>query len=161
MQDQAAVLQRQLWLAPLRPLAGGEGGERSEPGEVGSDGERARAAARHLTLPVALTSHGSDRMRSLPLPAARGEGLETTFIPTKPGVPYGTSTAAPSISPARSRRSASFACASGKASVVVRTGTFGARSRNSSPSRRVRLATERRTRSSEEAIGKARNIAHM
>src|SRR6185437_15226432 len=62
---------------PSPPACGGEGGERSEPGEVGLDGECARATVRHLTLPVALTSHGSDRMRSLPLPASRGEGRET------------------------------------------------------------------------------------
>jgi nucleoside-diphosphate-sugar epimerase len=49
--------------------------------------------------------------------------------------------------PARRRESASFASASGTASTSVRTGTRGAVARNSSPSARVRFATERTTRS--------------
>jgi len=60
---------------------------------------------------------------------------------------YGTSTAAPRSRPSRRRARASFACSSGKISVSVRTGTRGASARNSSPSRRVRFATEQRVRS--------------
>jgi propanol-preferring alcohol dehydrogenase len=60
---------------------------------------------------------------------------------------YGTSTAAPCNRPSRSRASASFACSSGNVSVSVRTGICAASARNSSPSWRVRLATERTVRS--------------
>lgn len=58
-------------------------------------------------------------------------------------VGYMSSTAAPLIWPARSRRMASFASRKGNGWTCVLTGTRGARARNSSPSRRVRLATER------------------
>ena len=60
---------------------------------------------------------------------------------------HGTSTSAPRIVPARTRASASFACSSGTASTSVRTWAVGATARNSSPSARVRFATERTTRS--------------
>src|SRR6266511_2188464 len=60
---------------------------------------------------------------------------------------HGTRTSAPRTSPRRSLASASFACSSGNTSTCVRTGTRGASARNSSPSRRVRFATERSTRS--------------
>src|ERR1700680_1018285 len=59
------------------------------------------------------------------------------------------STAAPRISPSRSLASAVFASSKRKASTSVRTGTRGARAMNSTPSARVRLATERSTRSSQ------------
>src|SRR5208282_1516343 len=55
---------------------------------------------------------------------------------------HGTSTAAPSSLPARKSSSASLALSSGYDVVVVRTFARGARARNSSPSARVRLATE-------------------
>src|SRR5438132_1516851 len=58
-----------------------------------------------------------------------------------------TSTAAPLMRPSRRRASASFARSSGKVSTEVLTGTLGASARNSSPSRRVRLATETTRRS--------------
>ena len=61
----------------------------------------------------------------------------------------GTSTAAPSILPSRNRSSAWLASASGNGMVIVRTGILGAIPRNSSPSWRVRLATERTERSSQ------------
>ena len=59
----------------------------------------------------------------------------------------GTSTAEPRKLPSRRRLSASFACSRAKGSTCVRTGTVGASARNSSASARVRLATERSTRS--------------
>src|SRR5438309_1299654 len=58
-----------------------------------------------------------------------------------------TSTAAPLMRPSRRRASASFARSSGKVSTEVLTGTLGASARNSSPSRRVRLATDTTRRS--------------
>src|SRR5690606_8151304 len=58
------------------------------------------------------------------------------------GKAQGTSTAAPCSAPRRRRSSASLAASSAKRVTSVRTGTLGARARNSSPSRRVRLATE-------------------
>ena len=64
----------------------------------------------------------------------------------------GTSTAAPSNSPSRNCLSASFALVRGNGVVVVRTGILAAISRNSSPSCRVRLATDRRTRSSHKIL---------
>src|SRR6266545_1189608 len=68
----------------------------------------------------------------------------SAFVHTRP---YGTRTSAPRTSPRRSLSSASFPCSSGNVSTCVRTGTCGASARNSSPSRRVRFATERTTRS--------------
>src|SRR5207245_2169673 len=59
----------------------------------------------------------------------------------------GTSTADPRTSPLRSRSRAWLASASGWTSTSVRTGTRGAMERNSSPSWRVRFATDRRWRS--------------
>src|SRR5262249_42537609 len=59
----------------------------------------------------------------------------------------GTRTTAPRTSPRRSLSSAAFACSSANTSTCVCTGTRGASARKSSPSRRVRLATERSTRS--------------
>ena len=56
-------------------------------------------------------------------------------------------TAAPRTRPERSAANAAFASLSGKHSTSVRTGTLGANARNSSPSRRVRFATERTVRS--------------
>src|SRR5438093_12079830 len=53
-----------------------------------------------------------------------------------------TSTAVPSSLPARNLFSAVFASSRGKVSIFVFTGTRGAISRNSSPSRRVKFATE-------------------
>src|SRR5208282_5009840 len=61
--------------------------------------------------------------------------------------PHGTSTAAPSRRPARKSSSAWLALSSGYGVVVVRTFARGARARNSSPSARVRLATEATLRS--------------
>ena len=82
------------------------------------------------------------------LSAAQAAVLARSARPERPTHrPYGTSTSAPVTSPARSRRSASLASASGSASTVVRTGTSGASARNASPSRRVRFATERTLRS--------------
>src|SRR5207247_914041 len=49
--------------------------------------------------------------------------------------------------PLRRRSIASFARSSGSVSISTRTGTWGAIDRNSSPSARVRFATERITRS--------------
>src|SRR6266576_3598158 len=70
--------------------------------------------------------------------------------------PATASTAEPRSRPLRMLSSASFACSSANASTTVRTGTCGASARNSSPSRRVRLATERSTRSSQSSsYGKA------
>ena len=54
---------------------------------------------------------------------------------------------APDLARSAAAASASFASSSGCASTSVRTGTRGASARNSSPSARVRLATERSTRS--------------
>src|SRR5262249_57681408 len=51
-------------------------------------------------------------------------------------------TAAPRILPSRRRVSASFASDSGNGSTSVCTGISGASARNSSPSRRVRFATD-------------------
>src|SRR5919201_1600848 len=62
-------------------------------------------------------------------------------------VPRRSSTAAPRMCPVRSRSSASFASSSGNTSTSVRIGTCGASARSSSPSRRVRFATDRMTRS--------------
>ena len=59
----------------------------------------------------------------------------------------GTSTAAPRNFPSLTRDNASLAALNGKVSTLVFTGTFGASARNSSPSRRVRLATEQIVRS--------------
>src|SRR5437660_155239 len=59
----------------------------------------------------------------------------------------GTSTAAPSIRPPRRSSSARFAASSGYSRTCVTIGIFGASSRKSRASRRVRLATERTTRS--------------
>src|SRR5690606_9342136 len=61
--------------------------------------------------------------------------------------PVITRTAAPVSRPSRRRARASSASSSGSVSTVVTTGTFGARARNSSPSARVRFATERIERS--------------
>src|SRR5688572_26295789 len=58
-------------------------------------------------------------------------------------------TAAPCTSPLRKRVKASFAADRGKVCTCVRTGTLGASAKNSSPSRRVRFATEQRLRSSQ------------
>src|ERR687894_584108 len=58
-----------------------------------------------------------------------------------------TSTAAPRTRPPRRALRASLASSSEKGKTSVRTGTLGARAKNSSPSRRVRLATERTHRS--------------
>ena len=63
--------------------------------------------------------------------------------------PYIDKTAAPWIFPWRSLSRTSLACASGKISTVVRTGTRGTILKNSAPSRRVRLATEHTERSSQ------------
>src|SRR5436853_5751092 len=52
------------------------------------------------------------------------------------------STAVPFSWPERNRSSAVLACSKGNVSVSVLTGTRGAISKNSSPSRRVRFATE-------------------
>ena len=56
-------------------------------------------------------------------------------------------TAAPRIRPVRSRSSASSARSSGKTAVSVRTGSSATSARSSSPSRRVRFATDRTARS--------------
>src|SRR6266550_9206284 len=61
------------------------------------------------------------------------------------------STAVPLSLPARKRSSAVLACSKGNVSVFVCTGTRGAISKNSSPSRRVRFATEVITRSSQRS----------
>ena len=61
------------------------------------------------------------------------------------------STAAPSSWPCRSCSSASFAWSSRNGVTWIRSGKRAASARNSSPSRRVRLATERITRSSHNA----------
>ena len=53
--------------------------------------------------------------------------------------------------PARNKSSAVLASSNGNVSVCVRTGTRGAISKNSSPSRRVRFATEVITRSSHKS----------
>src|SRR6185312_3048894 len=61
-----------------RPLSARLRGERvraQRAGEVGVDGALDHAALRHLTLPVALASHGP-----LPLPASRGEGRPLRFV---------------------------------------------------------------------------------
>ena len=60
---------------------------------------------------------------------------------------HGIRTAAPSIPPLRTASSAASASSSAKVVTCVRTGTRGARSRNSTASARVRLATERSVRS--------------
>ena len=62
-------------------------------------------------------------------------------------VRQGRSTAAPLSAPLRRASRAWFASVNGKVRVSVRTGTCGARARNSSPSRRVRFATEQIERS--------------
>jgi uncharacterized coiled-coil protein SlyX len=61
------------------------------------------------------------------------------------------STAVPPSLPARNRSSAVLASSKGNVCVSVRTGTRGAISKNSSPSRRVRFATEVMTRSSQRS----------
>src|SRR5919204_698053 len=58
-----------------------------------------------------------------------------------------SSTAVPASAPLRNAASASFASSSANLSTFTRTGTCGAIARNSSPSRRVRLATDRKVRS--------------
>src|SRR5687768_5771199 len=62
---------------------------------------------------------------------------------------YAIRTAAPVSSPSRSAERASLACVSGMGRTVVFTGISGASARNSRASLRVRLATERTTRSSQ------------
>ena len=55
-----------------------------------------------------------------------------------------------------------MARSSGNVCVSVRTGTRGASARNSSPSRRVRFATEQIVRSCQRSsIGERRNVAHV
>jgi hypothetical protein len=80
---------------------------------------------------------------------ALGRGTQAVYVALSATscANYGTRTAAPSIRPARRWSSASFAWVNGKASIRVRTGTRGASARNSSPSARVRFATERSRRS--------------
>ena len=63
----------------------------------------------------------------------------------------GTSTAAPSIRPFRMSSSASLARSNGYSTVCVSTGTRGASARKSTASWRVRLATDRMTRSSQRS----------
>src|SRR5262245_22478071 len=64
---------------------------------------------------------------------------------------YNETAAEPSMSALRSRARASFVSSSGNTSTCVFTGIRGARARNSTPSSRVRFATERRTRSSQRS----------
>ena len=76
--------------------------------------------------------------------------------------PYTTSTAAPRTRPSRRRASALFASSSANVSTSVRTGTRGASARNSSPSRRVRFATERSdTLSPEQLVRERRDVRHV
>jgi hypothetical protein len=75
-------------------------------------------------------------------------GIMVGHAPLCPPYRYGTSTAAPVSSPWRKRSSASLAAARGIGTTVVFTPAFGASARNSRASSRVRLATERTTRSS-------------
>ena len=89
---------------------------------------------------------GCDRRRSRPPPSAR----------------RGTSTSAPRTSPARSFASASFASSSGNVSTSVRTGISAASARNSSPSRRVRFATERSDAlAPQQLVRERRDVRHV